>query len=93
MLKERDDLNKIIFELLSNEDTIINMIGLTIIIDMNIDYDSIIYIYPLIIKIVEYNLKSKLFNKLLNFYIENIHNKKRENIPKCLFIFIKDGIY
>lgn len=44
MLKERDDLNKIIFELLSNEDTIINMIGLTIIIDMKIDYDSIIYI-------------------------------------------------
>lgn len=44
MLKEIDDLNKIIFELLSNEDTIINMIGLTIIIDMKIDYDSIIYI-------------------------------------------------
>lgn len=44
MLKERDDLNKIIFELLSNEDTIINMIGLTIIIDMKIDYESIIYI-------------------------------------------------
>lgn len=43
MLKERDDLNKIIFELLSNEDTIINMIGLTIIIDMKIDYESIIY--------------------------------------------------
>lgn len=54
---------------------------------------TVLYIYPLIIKIVEYNLKSKLFNKLLNFYIENIHNKKRENIPKCLFIFIKDGIY
>lgn len=54
---------------------------------------TVLYIYQLIIKIVEYYLKSKLFNKLLNFYIENIQNKKRENIPKCLFIFIKDGIY
>lgn len=86
-------MDEIILELLSNKDAIVNMIGLTIIIDMKIDYESIIYIYQPIIKIVERSLKSKLFNKLLNFYIENKQNRKSENIPKCLFMFIENGIY
>lgn len=41
-LKETENLKEILFELLSSEDEIINIIGLTLIIDLNLNYESIV---------------------------------------------------
>lgn len=44
-LKETEDLKEILFELLSSEDEIINIIGLTLIIDLNLNYESIVVMH------------------------------------------------
>lgn len=45
ILKETEDLKEILFELLSSEDEIINIIGLTMIIDLNLNYESIVVMH------------------------------------------------
>lgn len=45
ILKETEDLKEILFELLSSEDEIINIIGLTLIIDLNLNYESIVVMH------------------------------------------------
>lgn len=44
-LKETENLKEILFELLSSEDEIINIIGLTLIIDLNLNYESIVVMH------------------------------------------------
>lgn len=90
VLKNEDNLNDIIDELLINKDSIINIIGLCMILDLKLEYKSINLLN--IINIVDLKKKAKLYNNILHFYNEKEGEIKRESIPRCVYTLIENGI-
>lgn len=90
-LKNMENIKEIIDELLLNKDSLINIIGVSMILDMKMEYKSIIVIFTWII--VDIKKKSKLYNSILHFYNENEEEIKRESVPRCIFSLVESSIY